>query len=247
MSVKILLTLFLSFISFSSFPQTSAVRDPLVPYETYEGAMPKSRAETVLSVAKYYTGENLPETTNWASLDILQERFDKILNVRFLKWSRRPDFPRRISWLYPNDGCYARAAVANAWFEKNNVEVPGKVFAFGELKVDTENHPQGEVYWWYHVAPIVEVQGVKYVIDPSIDHKGALKLDEWLSKMGNPSKMKVSICKAGAYVPASTCSDVNTQGEGDSTEASILNWEWDQLIKMKLNPEELLGESPPWE
>ena len=64
--------------------------------------------ETPLSAARYYssTGEaNLPVAREWNTQSNLRKRFTSIRDTRFLTWQRQPEFLRRISWLYPIDGC----------------------------------------------------------------------------------------------------------------------------------------------
>ena len=85
--------------------------------------------------------------------------------------------------------------------------LPGKVFAFGNLTVKTDHSPRGSVSWWYHVAPVVEVEGEKFVLDPAIEFSRPLSLSEWLSRMGDPSRIKVSFCGSGTYIPSDSCDE----------------------------------------
>ena len=230
----------------------SAYRHPEVSYESFEQWMIKRirnvslYKSSAIGSATYFSENNLPDTTSWDSLSNLEKRFQGVRNDRHLRWPRRPDFLRRISWLYPNDGCYARAAMANIWFKARRIDVPGKVFAFGNLLVRTKNHPRGYVSWWYHVAPIIQVGKSHLVLDPSIDPSGPLPLRQWLSRMGNPAKIKVSICSPGAYSPRSRCSSETIGTSGTSAQKEFLDREWDQLKRMGRSPDELLGANPPW-
>ena len=244
-----MIILSMSFSAFSSEEDISAYRNPKIPFEYYEQLMhdleknsPDLDASAVGS-ARYYTGSRLRNPTSWSTIG---SRFTGVRNSRHIKWSRRPSFLRRISWLYPNDGCYARAAMANRWFKGQGISTPGKVFAFGKLKVRTRNHPRGYVTWWYHVAPIVEVGGAKYVLDPAIESGGPLRLRDWLARMGTPSKIKVAICGSGAYSPSSSCSNETVGSAGVTSIQKFLGREWDQLKRMGRNPEALLGSNPPW-
>ena len=256
MTLRFLILLIFSNFSFSAISagdsDISAYRDPKIPFESYEELMnetekfsPFDRASAIGS-AQYYTGANLPAATSWPSVGILQSRFSSVRNDRYIKWARDPNFTRRISWLYPNDGCYARATMANRWFKGHGMAIPSKVFAFGKLRVSTANHPRGTASWWYHVAPIVQVGETKYVLDPSIDASKPLPLIDWLARMGTPGEIKVAICGSGTHSPKSDCGN-NTVGSSTiSSQQTFLSREWDQLKRMGRDPETLLGGSPPW-
>lgn len=198
--------------------------------------------------ARKYSENDLPEATPWRSMRDMQERFEEIRDERFLIHPSEPDFPRRISWLYPKDGCFARAAMFNRNAFRKFIPIPKKVFAFGNLRVKTPNARRGVVGWWYHVAPIVEVNGQKFVLDPSIDYEKPLTLNEWLAKMGNPERMKVAICDSGTYSPGDDCRK-KTDGlelRAERTQMHYLKLEKNELNRMGRDPESELGEKPPW-
>lgn len=176
---------------------------------------------------------------------MLEESFKYLRDFRFIKWNGRT---RRSSWLYPDDGCFARASLAVKNLFLNNVKAPDKIFAFGNLKLHTTNSARGYVTWWYHVAPIVEVHGEKYVLDPSIDPTTPLLLEDWLSRMGPIQKLKVSICSSGTYGPKSNCSRITDGKESAAlgAQGKYLNLEWNRLINLRRNPVKELGDFPPW-
>lgn len=247
----ILFSLFTLSLSLNSFAEVSAYRDPETPAEIYEDQIRREKSRdfsgSALGSARYFTdGVSLPAAKAWESVEALQNRFKSVRDDRHLNWTRRPGFSRRISWLYPNDGCYARASSANRWFKRHGISTPSKVFAFGKLRVKTRNHPRGVATWWYHVAPVVQVGGTKYVIDPSIDASKALTITEWVTRMGTPGRIRVSICGSGTHSPRSDCSSQNVGSAGVSSQAKFLGREWDQLKRMGRNSELLLGSNPPW-
>ncbi len=234
--------------------EMGAYRDPTMSFEFYQNQMTQimtqSRDEdNVLSTARLYTPESVPETTRWGSIKLLNARFQKVRDERLLIWKNHPDFIRRITWLYPKDGCFARAAVANAFFyHQDKVPVPGKAFVFGSLKVKTPFNKNGIATWWFHVAPIVQVAGVKYILDPSIESSRPLTLHEWLLRMGNPSQFKLAICGSGAFAPSDSC-HYKTDGieaRGYAAEAKYLPLEWNNLISLGRSPTNDLGVKPPW-
>jgi hypothetical protein len=226
-----------------AFDPNSAYRDQAVEYTVYEQRALRSanldlasanRRRTPLSISKKFDPNTLSEATSWKSLEDMQKRFERMRDERFLVWRRNPEVLRRSSWLFPDDGCYARAALANRnlfrWFHP----VPNKVFVFGNLRVKTPNSPRGSVGWWYHVAPIIEVDKEKYVLDPSIEFTRPLPLVEWLARMGTPEKMKLSICSSGTYAPSSQC-DEETQGmelQAERAQQHYLDMEWSRLQRL---------------
>ncbi len=233
----------------------SARRDLKVDYELYERRAfdneqirPTSVGGSALRSARLFGLVDLPKATKWRSMADLQKRFEYIRDTRFMvSTSHGPDL-RRPTWLYPDDGCYARAAVVNRSLFRLFVPVPSKVFAFGNLRVKTTNSPRGRVGWWYHVAPIVEVDGSNYVLDPAIEPMRPLPLTEWLERMGTPAEMKVSICSSGTIFPGSSC-----QKETDGIEAGAIRLErrfFDLEVK-RLHAlgrvvDNELGDLPPW-
>lgn len=238
----------------------SAYRPLTQDYSIYESRMLNSGRNVIkesshsigrtsaIRAARLYNESELPKATSWKSTKALQERFEMIRDLRFLTLAHAPDFPRRISWLYPKDGCYARASMMNRKAFRMFVPIPKKVFAFGNLKVETPNAVRGVVGWWYHVAPVVEVQGKKFVLDPSIEYSRPLPLREWLDRMGNPEKIKVAICNTGTYSPGDDCSK-RTDGmelSAEYTQKQYLKLEEWELKRLGREPESELGENPPW-
>lgn len=242
-----------STLSFAAVPHSwkSAYRDPNVSYEAYiadprlAGFLAQEK-QTALEKAQPIDQAVLPEATRWESKEVLLERFQWIRDYRFL--SDKSGLLRRSSWLFPDDGCFARAQLANRNLRNAGVPVPSKVFAFGNLKVNTRNAPQGYVSWWYHVAPIVEVEGEKYVLDPAIEPTRPLPLNEWLSRQNQSSKtLQISICSSGTYTPYHACENKEiAEKDAERDQNGYLDLEWERLEKLGRNPREELGEHPPW-
>lgn len=231
-----------------SFDGISARRNLQTPYTVYEKKVLDSETQklmsrSALSSAKLNDLSSLPNPVSWKNNDILLERFEALRDARLLS-----SHSRRATWLYPDDGCYARAAIAIKASFESYYPVPHKVFAFGNLRVKTSNSPRGVVGWWYHVAPIVEVHDIKYVLDPAIEPTRPLELTEWLSRMGKPAKMKVSICLSGTYSPGDNC-EKETDGlekRAERAQTHFLTLEWNRLARLGRDAELELGEHPPW-
>lgn len=235
----------------------SAYRHLKTDFSFYEKRVLRGKREfhllrgpsAIRSARIYSDSTHTAKVVSWKSHLDMQERFESIRDERFLITSDDPDFPRRISWLYPKDGCFARAALFNRNAFRMFIPVPNKVFAFGNLRVETNNSPQGVVGWWYHVAPIVQVGNEKFVLDPAIDHEKPLSLKEWLSRMGDPAKIKVAICGSGTYSPGDSCQK-ETDGmelRAEITQKHYLELEERELRRMGRDPEVELGDTPPWE
>jgi len=202
-----------------------------------------------VDLAKEYKSAQLPAAILWPSQEEMQSRFERARDVRWLTTDEHPEFLRRSSWLYPDDGCFARAALANRNFKTWTIDVPNKVFVFGDLSVKTDNSPTGSVEWWYHVAPLVEWNGQKYVLDPALNPQQPLPLLEWLGLMSDdPESLRVAVCESGTYFPFDSCDTVTdgVEGRAHSDQLYYLDAEWRRLLDLRRNPNEELGDNPPW-
>lgn len=230
----------------ASFAQ-SAQRFPGTSYRSYLPVV-EGKYVSAWSSARRYKEDTFTGVTSWPAAS-LQDWFVKLRDERFLKWHRRADFPRRLTWLYPQDGCFARADAGIKFLGDAGLPKPKKIFAFGDLAAATPYARSGKVSWWYHVAPVVDVDGVRYVLDPSVEAKRPLTVKEWIVAIAEPddvADVKVSVCEAGAVYPKSVCNDTEQGNDGVIEEAEYEDYEWDNLKALKLDPEALLGENPPW-
>jgi hypothetical protein len=190
----------------------------------------------------------------------LQASFEKVREERFFtdEFGRK----RRATWLYPDDGCFVRATVADDMIGKLSPATStatAKIFAFGNLQVQSTNSPSGTVEWWYHVAAISKVttatsNGPKdeyFVYDPAINPKAPMPVKAWLSTMGDPA-IEIAICAGGAYDPYSVCEDGDSNVRQYSLERAhreadqFLPAEWDRLEVLGRDPQLELGSNPPW-
>jgi hypothetical protein len=175
----------------------------------------------------------------------LARNFAHVRDTRFLRLADQPSFPRRPSFLYPDDGCFARAELMS--YETAASGRPAKVYSFGALSVRTDNHPSGQVSWWYHVAALVLVNEQPMVLDPSIEPASALSLREWLSRQGDVAQIQVSVCSSYSYTPGDLCDEtVDPHGVALADQGSYLNSEWARQGELGRDPTEVLGDHPPW-
>ena len=62
---------------------------------------------------------------------------------------------------------------------------PNKVWIFGNLRAASQNNPNCQVFWGWHVAPTLSVGGQTYVIDPSL-FNGPVTQATWAGVQGDP-------------------------------------------------------------
>lgn len=119
-----------------------------------------------------------------------------------------------ITFLYPDDGCYARAHEMCRLTSLEGVTAR-KIFNYANydngLVVSTKNHPSCQVSWRYHVAPTLRVRlsfptVQEQVIDPAL-FGAPVPTATWQAKQTDPNAMLVGTdasvyyrSKAGATV-----------------------------------------------
>lgn len=188
----------------------------------------------------------VPQWSVEAPMDYI---FEAVRDARFIQTLAMPYFLRRISWLYPDDGCYARAAVTNQKLEEWGIPRLKKLFVFGDLNVKTKNAIDGIVEWWYHNVPVIQKDGVVYIFDAAVEPSRALPIDDWIRLMGQGTKtITAAICDPFAYGPWDRCIKPSQDVEEDAwaDQISYLQDEWFQLKVLGRNPERELGDHPPW-
>jgi hypothetical protein len=208
--------------------------------------------------------DTLPE---WSDAEIMQY-FVATRDDRYLVATDRPDMPRRISWLYPDDGCYARAEQLIGRVSDAGMNPPHKLWAFGDLRVYTSNYPSGVVGWVYHVVPIVKNSAKEpVVLDAAISPCKPLPWKTWLGLMvDDMSTYDLDNDWNGVAV-----SDEHAYGHGDlafgqppttpshrdmSLQAEQENFlldhhfdevrEWGRQVELDRDPFAVLGSTPPW-
>lgn len=220
------------------------------PYAAMEGGqVAPSLSQSVYSAKKPLNDLKIDELPEVASYEELVKEFEYIRDTRFMT-NERLQFHRRLSWLYPDDGCFVRADLASYFAQAKSYVKPKKLFAFGNLTVETKNSASGRVGWWYHVVIAYRVGNVGYVIDPAIEPQRPLKFAEWGARMGQTEQNSIdfAICESSAFHPYSDCkyAPQNDFEDNESTQISYLRYEYDRLTELGRNPVEELGDNPPW-
>jgi len=176
--------------------------------------------------------------------------FEFIRDARVLHTVAEPTFDRRSSWLYPQDGCWIRAAIARHLAKQQKYGDLQKLFIFGNLQVKTSHAPGGAVTWWYHVVPVFsDDKGVTRVIDPAIDPHDPLELKQWiLAQVKDVKDATYAICSPATYGPTDICTQTNDKADAyaERDQESYLDMEWENLESLGRNAEEELGDYPPW-
>lgn len=210
------------------------------------GPFGRKNAETVM---KPLAEVDVSQVPAWQSLEEFTDVFERVRDARYLQAKRNSDFARRIPWLYPDNGCHTRAALARRLVEDQWGYRVAKVFLFGDLKLTTPYHPRGKVSFGWHVAIAGRVDDTVYVIDPSVEASRPLALTEWQTRLtGKPERTRFAVCPSYAYAALTECVNAGP-GEEKHVERDLqkfLDEEWTRLKRLKRNPEQELGDHPPW-
>lgn len=253
----------LIFITIFTFCSTSyaAVSQKRLPNETFQDALNRMKVYDVKNKNQVLHSKNTPERAKVSIKQIdyskvpevstyneLQRMFYLVRDSRFLHLEDNPEFSRRISWLYPDDGCFARAALAGMKLDENQLVRPAKIFTFGNLAVQTKYSLEGAVYWWYHVAEIVRYMDSYYVIDPALNSREPILVEDWFHLMGKETDLEGVICNAYTYGPFDDCLKATKESDksAQSDQLVYLQYEWNRMSDLGFDPLLVLGENPPW-
>lgn len=227
----------------NSLPQFFRIKDPV-----------DSNKSVYDSAEKYddLNKNSIPEYSG--RYEDLEGLFKQFRDLRYLNDPKIPDFLRRISWLYPDDGCFARAQNLGLLIQSLPLQFKfSKMFIFGNLYAATKNNPNGYVTWWYHVAVTFRMGTEVFIFDPSLSPDRPLLLEDWSKLMVNdPAQLpnlKYSICHASSYVPGSLCNGdgVNLNQESVRSQLnSYLRAERSRLNSLGRDADQELGDRPPW-
>ncbi len=212
---------------------------------TYEDI---SQDDSALKMAKPLSELDTSRAPQWRASFTLAEGFKRVRDSRFMDDAEHQGFKRRSTWLFPDDGCFARAQLMLENLRQWGGFQPAKAFIFGNLEVKTANAPGGSVSWWYHVVPVLKNGQQIVVFDPAIEPRRPLTLTEWVSTMTtDPSSVKVAICEGNAYTPSSSCGKPASQGSrAKQDQLGYLKAEWLRVAELNRDPQKELGDLPPW-
>lgn len=235
--------------SLQSFAQVSPSRNPNVDYRDVANSrlmLRKFNAPFAIRGGAYderASSVNAMSVAEWTQGDI-KKAFKEIRDERFMKDEN--DFSRRPTWLYPYDGCYARAELATQRLEQKGFAKPSKIFIFGNLEVHSKNASE-TVSWWYHVAVAYRYQGQVYIFDPAMNPYDVTPLEKWSNMMG-PDEKEYSICSDATYDPDSQCNGaIQIPFEtAKNHQSSFFESERQNILDLGRNPDEELADKAPW-
>lgn len=194
---------------------------------------------------------DLTSVAKWSDYADIEASFLKVRDERFVQETDKSmpaGYLRRSTWMYPDDGCFARAQLMEdnltAWGHKPT----SKIFVFGNLRVKSKNAIGGSVSWWYHVAPVVSDGMNEYVLDPAIEPSKPLLLNDWLKTMGSLNSLSIAICNTNTYTPYSDCYNPSAW-DGSSAlddQRGYLSDERSRLENLGRDTAQELGDYPPW-
>ncbi len=151
--------------------------------------------------------------------------------------------PPCIPFLYPDDGCWARAHEMCRLMIAAGV-TPRNVWIFGSLHANTRNNPNCQVFWGWHVAPTLCIKRKRFgpieetVIDPSL-FTGPVSKPTWKGVQGDPNaQLKAS--DASAYFHASLPFQPKTDPTYTQTVQDL------NLYRLKLKNRSLQFGPPPY-
>jgi hypothetical protein len=201
----------------------------------------------------------------WPDYATIQSIYTYIRDLRYFTDIDNSHFKRRITWLYPDEGCWSRAAAfIKDFFGSINNPVatfhrPSKIFAFGNLCVNTKNNSDGYVSWWVHIAPVIRDNQTNaiYVLDPAVEPKHPLPVTEWITKIADNTGAcadelhtitKINICNGYGIVPWDVCDTAPASQESYAMLEQMLHMKHEKSMQIQIgnDPIKTLGDSPPW-
>ncbi len=227
--------------------------------ESFQSAKARSRGNSLFSDLQSNVAGASPESlsrpmnqlqiSEIPEISSYQELVSQFQFIRDSYFVKAGYTPRRLTWLYPDDGCYARAELAAEHLISNQAVVPKKVFAFGDLHAATNNSPNGWVEWWYHVAVVYRVNNTAYVLDPALNPHEPMTLSQWGEAIGGgKTSVNYTICSKDAFDPDSACIQPPKVDEemAENEQEVFLPEEWNRILELGRDPEKELGNQPPW-
>lgn len=190
---------------------------------------------------------------------LIDEAFYRIRDERFLVADSNPNFPRRVPWVYVENGCFLKATLVRRKFEEWGYPSIKKLFVFGDMEFDTRLSPKGRMGYKDHVAVVVRHESTIFLIDASVNTERPMELYQWatfLSSNSDPYELNYSLCSQftfGHNSPAfaqSADEEVGSRNgemrDVDFFSQDFLKKEWDWVLSLGLNPMDALGDNPVW-
>lgn len=144
------------------------------------------------------------EVTEWPSLEVLQERFLELRDMRVLSYEGKS---RKLPWFFLRDGCHLRSTILSYESEKRGYGLLKVMYLHGDLVFKSPYIPGGSLGpLRFHAAAVVKVKGQVYVLDPSSDYDKPLTLKNWaLTFSESVDNDLFSICSPHTYLTSKSC------------------------------------------
>jgi hypothetical protein len=148
---------------------------------------------------------SMPQTTDLSSLkkysdEKIIEIFNELVNNSNIEFN------------YPQGGCQHRAQIMSMFLESSLMIEHSKVWLFAPIDLEYNRNERlfiedpndittdSFINWNYHVAPIIiNSNNDTLVIDPSIDNKEPMLINDWLNAIGNSRISKYTFINPDNY------------------------------------------------
>ena len=191
---------------------------------------------------------NFTALANW-SYNELKQGFMSGRDSRIITMEGSHLKKRRISWLYPYDGCFIRADLLGRMLEYYGYPQTKKLFVFGDLTVNTPYVYGGTVRWWFHVVIVASVDNQVYVFDPALYAEDPITLEYWINLIDNSfSNLTYTLCDSKTFLPSDRCSEPSSHSLPELLQIAknFLYNEYYSLKSLGYNPDTELSDQPPW-
>lgn len=152
---------------------------------------------------------------SWSKKEIT-EGFHLVRDHKYLPCSNVVNNKRAIPWLYPENGCFLRAALAKRLLSLNRYPKTKKLFVFGDFKYKSKWTKSGYVSFKFHVAVAARVESEIYILDPSVKYERPLLLLHWCEMLTSESQNKnieYSLCNELTVSHNSKCDEIEKFNE----------------------------------
>jgi hypothetical protein len=218
--------------SFRAAAKRTSFSDQAPSQRPQSGPTPWERAQDLTQI-------NFKSVSNLGNMEDLRTIFSYVRDTRFIENFQSPVQRRKISWNYPDDGCFVRAEMMARKTLERRMPPVMKLFVFGNLAVRSQNHPERVVRWWYHVAPVYRVGNTVYVLDPAIEPRRPLTVLEWRERVSEESDIRqFALCNTHSFDPDDGCDQAKPLADDflEDYQRQYQNFEWDRILYMGRDP-----------
>ena len=202
------------------------------------------------------TKVDLNSIPSWSKKEVA-EGFNLVRDHKYLPCSNLVDNKRAIPWLYPENGCFVKAALARKLLSLKGYPNIKKLFVFGDFKYKSKWTETGYVSFKFHVAVATRVESDVYILDPSVEYEKPLLLLDWCEVLTSESENKrveYSLCSDMTVSHNSECDEIEESNEigirrdiphtMEFFAMEFLAKEYENIHQLGLNPNLVLSVEP---